>query len=151
MQENTQSDSFETISNRFLDLKLVCSEKIRSIVSISVSDSFSSRRTDYQECRKKTKSDHFEAISNRFLVLKLVYSEKIRLIASISVSDSFSSRGTDHQKWRRKLSRSTLKAFPIDFSTQISFIMRQPGQSHQFQFRTIFHQEEPVTKNAGEH
>ena len=47
------SDHFETISNRFLDPKLVYSEKIKSIVSISISDSFSSKGTDYQECRRR--------------------------------------------------------------------------------------------------
>ena len=48
MQENTKSDHFETISNRFLDPKLVYSEKIRLIASFSVSDSFSSRGTDQE-------------------------------------------------------------------------------------------------------
>ena len=52
MQENTKSDHFETISNRFLVPKLVCSEKIRLIASFSVSDSFSSRGTD-QEWTKR--------------------------------------------------------------------------------------------------
>ena len=52
IQENTKSDHFETISNRFLVPRLVFNKKIRSIASISVSDSFSSRGTDYQECRK---------------------------------------------------------------------------------------------------
>ena len=52
MQEKTKSDHFETISNLFLDLKLVCSEKIRLIASFSVSDSFSSRGTD-QEWMKR--------------------------------------------------------------------------------------------------
>ena len=48
MHENTRSDHFETISNRFLVPKLVCSEKIRLIASFSVSDSFSSRGTDQE-------------------------------------------------------------------------------------------------------
>ena len=52
MQENTKSNHFKTISNRFLVPKLVGSEKIRSIGSISVSDSFSSRGTD-QEWTKR--------------------------------------------------------------------------------------------------
>ena len=46
MQEKTKSDRFETISNRFLDQKLECSEKIKLIVSIFVSYSFSSKGTD---------------------------------------------------------------------------------------------------------
>ena len=50
MQENSMSDHFDTISNRFLVPKLVYSKKIRSIASISVSDSFSSRGADHQEC-----------------------------------------------------------------------------------------------------
>ena len=52
MQENTNSDHFETISNRFLVPKLVYSEKIRLIASFSVSGSFSSRGTD-QEWTKR--------------------------------------------------------------------------------------------------
>ena len=43
------SDYFETISKRLLDPKLFYSEKIRSIASISVSDSFSSTGTDHEE------------------------------------------------------------------------------------------------------
>ena len=46
MQRKTKSDHFDTISNRFLDPKLVCSEKIRLKVSFLVSDSFSSREPD---------------------------------------------------------------------------------------------------------
>ena len=52
MQEKTKSDFIETISNRFLAPKLVCSEKIRLVASFSVSDSFSSRGTD-QEWMKR--------------------------------------------------------------------------------------------------
>ena len=52
MQEKTKSDFIETISNRFLVPKLVCSEKIRLVASSSVSDSFSSRGTD-QEWMKR--------------------------------------------------------------------------------------------------
>ena len=46
MQRKTKSDHFDTISNRFLDPKLVCSEKIRLKVTFLVSDSFSSREPD---------------------------------------------------------------------------------------------------------
>ena len=48
----TNSNHFENISNWFLVPKLVYSEKIRSIASISVSDSFLSRGTDHQECKR---------------------------------------------------------------------------------------------------
>ena len=48
MQENIKSEHFETISYRFLDPKLVYSEKIGSIESFSVSDSFSSSGTDQE-------------------------------------------------------------------------------------------------------
>ena len=72
-------------------------------------------------------------------------------MVSFSGLDSFSSIRTDRQEWRRKLSRSSLKAFLIDFSTQNSFEVRKSGQSHQFQFRTLIHQEEPIIKNAGEY
>ena len=52
MQDNTKSDQFETLSNQFLDPKLVYSEKIRSIVSIAVLESLPSRGTDHQEWKK---------------------------------------------------------------------------------------------------
>ena len=97
--------------------------------------------------QENTKSDHFQTFSNRILDPNLVYSKKIRSIASISVLDSFSSRGTDYQECRKKLSQIILKPFPINSSSQNQFIIRKSGQSHQFQFQTLFHQEEPIIKN----
>ena len=105
---------------------------------------------DHEQTQKFMWKD-FETISYRFFGPKLFYSVKVRQIESFSFSDYFSSIIIDHQEWMRKLSRSILKVFPIDFSTQNSFVERKSDQSHQFEFRTLFHQEEPIIKKAGEH
>ena len=144
MQENTESDHFE---NRFPIDFLAQNQLI--VRKSGQSHQCQFRTLFHQEeliIKKagKDKQNHFEIISNLFLDPTLICSENIRLIALILVSDSFSSRGTHNQEYWRTISRIILKPFPIDFSSQNQFIVSKSGQSHHFQFRSLFHQEEPM-------
>lgn len=101
--------------NRFISRKLIYMTRIRSIDWFLFLESFWSRMEE------KTKLGHSETISTQFLQPDLKYRVKVPFISLPLVSDSSSSRKTNHQELMRKLSKSILKPFSIDLSTQNLF------------------------------